>query len=95
MPWNVAARLDIRRGLRIHANRVVAIEVAHRKIVQMHVLARRDRPAREADDLVVASHGLTDVDRPRRDLVAGRNQARDGDVLVEQLRAADQLRCAR
>ena len=57
----------------------------------MDVLARRNGAACEADDLVVATHGLADGDRARRDLVARRHEADDGDVLVEQFGAADEL----
>ncbi len=58
----------------------------------MHVLAGRDVAAGEADDLVVAPHRFAFPDRARRDLVRGRDEPDDGDLFVEQRRAADQLR---
>ena len=67
-------RIDVRRRLGVDAERVVAIERAHREVVQMDVLARRDVAAREADDLVVAPHRLTLPRAPRRHLVAGRHE---------------------
>jgi len=84
-------RLDELRRLCIDAECVVAIERTHRQVVQMHVLARCNRSTREADDLVVAAYRRTGSNRTGRDLVTGRNEPRDGDVLVEQFRTADQL----
>ena len=57
----------------------------------MDVLARTDRATREADDLVVPPHRIADGDRARGDLVSRRHETHDGDVLVEQFRAADEL----
>ena len=82
---------DVVRGLGIGAEGVVALELAHREIVEMHVLAGRDVAAGEADDLVVAAHRRAGLDRARGDLVAGRDEPGDGDVLVEQSCAAHEL----
>ena len=84
-------RLHVLRGLGVGAERVVAVERAHREVVQVDVLAGRDVPACEADDLVVALDRLALRDRARRDLVAGRHEPRDGDFLVDERAAADQL----
>ena len=57
----------------------------------MHVLARGDVAAREADDLVVALDRRAGADRVRRELVSDGDESRDSDVLVGDPRAADQL----
>src|SRR5206468_10386300 len=54
-------------------------------------IARCNRAAREADDLVVALDRRTFGNRACRDLVPGRHEARDRDVLVHQRRPADEL----
>ena len=82
---------DVGGGQRAGAGVVRAREVAERQVVRVHVLAGRDRLRRAADDLVVAPHGLALGDRTRGDLVARRHQAGDGDALVGQHRAAEQL----
>ncbi len=83
-----------RIGLDVGAEGVVALEIAHRQVVRVHVLAGRDRPAGEADDLVVAAHRLAGGDRPGGDLVPGRDQALDDHVLgggaADELGAGDQ-----
>ena len=79
------------RGLDLGAERVIAGELAHRQIVQMHLLARPDGPGRKADDLVVALDRLALGDRARGDLVARRDEPDDGDVFIAQQGAADQL----
>ena len=84
-------RIDKLRGLRFCAERIVARELAHRQVMQMHVLARRDRALGKADDLVIALDGRAGRNRMRRDLVAGRHEARDLDALVEERRARDKL----
>ena len=56
----------------------------------MDVLTGRDRPAGEADDLVVAAHRLARRDGAHGDLVARRDQAATGQVLDR--RAAHELR---
>ena len=84
--------VDVLRRPRVRAERVVAVERAHREIVQVHVLAGRDVARREPDDLVVALHRLAPADRARRDLVRRGHEPRDSDVLVDQAGAADQLR---
>ena len=71
--------------------RIVAVERAHREVVQVDVLARRDVAARETDDLVVALDGLPLRDLVRGDLVARRNEADDRHLLVDERGAADQL----
>ena len=58
----------------------------------MDVLAGADVARREADDLVVPLDGLAGADRARRDLVSRRDEAGDGDFLVGEQRAADELR---
>ena len=79
------------RGLRFCAEGIVARELAHRQVMKVHVLARRDRALGKADDLVIALDRRAGGDRMRRDLVAGRHEARDLDVLVEERRARDEL----
>ena len=69
MPMNVAGRLDVSRRLGVGAERVVARRTSPiAEVVRVHVLARRDRAAGEADDLVVATHGSPGC--AGRDLVA-------------------------
>ncbi len=70
---------------------VVALEVAHRHVVHVHVIASRDRLRGEADDLVVAVHRLALLDRPHRDLVAGRNAHRGAHVLFGEHRSGGNL----
>ena len=48
---------DIVDRLEIRTERVVALEIAHREVVHVHVVAGLDRLDRETDDLVVAAHG--------------------------------------
>ncbi len=85
-------RIDVLRGFRIDAERVIAIERTHLQVVEMDVLAGGNVATREADDLVVAAHRLALADRVRGDLVAGRDESADRDLLVEQLGAAHELR---
>ena len=84
--------IDALRRLRVHAERVVAVEAAHLEVVQVHVLAGRDVAARETDDLVVAAHRLARPDRARRDLVARRDEPAHRHALLGEERAADELR---
>ncbi len=62
--------------------RVVAIELAELGVVAVHQRARRDVGGREADDDVVLEDGLALGDRPRGDLVAGRDLAAAGDAFA-------------
>ena len=59
------------------AKGVVALEVAHRQVVHVHVLAGLDVARGEADDLVVAPHRLALRDVAHRELVAGRDACTD------------------
>ena len=84
-------RIDVARRPGIGAEGVIARELAHRQIVQMHMLARRDRAFGEANDLVVALDWRAGSKRARCDFVPGWNQPRHLDVLVEQHRPRDEL----
>ena len=66
----------------VGAEGVVAREVVQLDVVHVHVLARRDLLAREADDLVVLAHGLARADRAGRDLVPRGNAHGAGDILA-------------
>ena len=79
------------RRLRLGAVGMVAREVTHRQVVRVHMLPRADRLAREADDLPVAAHGGTRLDRALGHLVARRNQAGDGNAFARDVRPRDQL----
>jgi len=57
----------------------------------MHMLARADRHAGEADDLAIAAHDLAHGDLAGCHLVAGRNQSGDDHVLAAHERARQQL----
>src|SRR5439155_24519304 len=83
--------VDVMRRLGVDAKRVVSAELAHRQVVQMDMLARRDRPLGEADDLVVTLHRLPDCDRARRNLVPGRNEAGHGNLFVDERGSRHQL----
>jgi hypothetical protein len=94
-PDNAHERRGLRdelRRLRVGAERIVALEAAHREVVQMHVLAGGDVAAREADDLVVALDRGARAYRMRRDLVPDGDEAADREILFADPRAADQLR---
>ena len=82
---------DVLGRLGAARRRVLAREARELEVVGVDVLARRDRLLGAADDLVVAAHRRAGGDRPRRDLVAGRNQADDGDAFALDARAADEL----
>ena len=84
-------RRDVLRRLHVGAECVVAVETPHFQVVQVHVLARRDVAAREADDLVVALDRRAGANRACRELVPHGDEARDGDVLFGDPRPANQL----
>src|SRR5260221_1163267 len=56
---------------RIDTKGIVAVEIAHRQIVRVDMLAGPDRLGGEAEDLAVFAHRLARRDRAGRDLVAG------------------------
>ena len=58
----------------------VALVLTQVEVVHMHMFPRRDGLAGKADDLVVATHGLTCGDGAGGDFVARRNQATHSDV---------------
>ncbi len=70
---------------------VVAGEIAHRDIVRVDVLARRDRRGGEADDLVVLAHRRADLDRRCRHLVPGRDMRPRLDALAGNRRAGQDI----
>ena len=70
------------------AKGVVALEVAHRHVLHMHVFAGKDVARGEADDLVVAPHRLSLLHFAHRDLVPGGNLALDRDVAFLDQRGA-------
>ena len=55
----------------IDAECIVPREIAHRHVVDVHVLPRLDGLARKANNLAVAPNRLAHVDMTRSDLVAG------------------------
>ena len=61
-------QIEVRHRLDIDAEGVVLGEIAHAAILGVHMLARRDRLGRKADDLAVAVDGFADrrwdVSRP-------------------------------
>src|SRR3989304_9625349 len=60
----------------VGAERVIALELAHREVVDVHVLAGRDVARGETDDLVVTPHRLALLQRAYCDLVSGRGMRR-------------------
>src|SRR5207302_981636 len=64
------------------AKSIVALEVAHRHVVDMHVAAGFDVLRGEADDLVVALHRLSLRDIAHRNLVARRHPHAAADVFL-------------
>ena len=88
-------QIEVRRRRDVDAEGVVLGEIAHAAILGVHMLARRDRLRRKADDLAVTADRLADGDRPDRHLVAGRNAFDGGDAVGHhqarrQARARDQ-----
>ena len=59
--------------MRIGANGVVLLHLAHGEIVGVNVLARRNFLCGESDDLVELSNRLTGCQRVKRQLVSGRD----------------------
>lgn len=80
-----------RRGARFRRVGIVAHEIADAQIVAVYVLPRTDRLAGEADDLAIAPDRLAGGQRPRRHLVAGRNQSGNGHRFAGDVDARDQL----
>ncbi|MET3248505.1 hypothetical protein ABIE53_005315 [Burkholderia sp. OAS925] len=66
---------------------MLARELGHAEVLHMNVLAARNRFARDADDLVIALDRLAFRDVARRDLVAGRYQTGDHQLLRVDARA--------
>src|SRR5262249_34654236 len=58
-------------GPHIRADFVLAMEIAHREILRVYVIAHCDVRGSEADHLSVAAHFLTGAPRVPRHLVAG------------------------
>ena len=56
-------QIEIRHRLDVDAEGIILGEIAHAAILGMHVLARRNRRGRKADDLAVAADRLADRDR--------------------------------
>src|SRR4051812_7128693 len=57
--------------LEVRAERVITLEIAHGKVMHMHVIACPDRFDREANDLVVAAHRRAFRNVMRGNLVPG------------------------
>ncbi|MNH25434.1 hypothetical protein D3C79_854280 [compost metagenome] len=68
----------------IDAKGVVASKVAHGQVVHVHMLARCDGLAGEADDLAIAAQRLADSQVARSDLVPGGDGLANGDAFVQQ-----------
>ena len=88
-------QIEVRHRLHVDAEGVVLGEIAHAAILGVHVLARRDRLRRKADDLAVTVDGFADGNGADRHLVAGRNAFDRGHALGHhearrQARARDQ-----
>ncbi len=88
-------QIEVRRRLDVDAIGIVLGEIAHAAVLRVHVLARRDRHRRKADDLAIAPDRLAHGDRLDRDLVAGGNALDRGDAVGHhrarrQARARDQ-----
>ena len=66
-------------------DRIVALEVAHRTVLDVDVLAGRDVGLREADDLVELPHRLALANRTGRHLVPGRDRLRGPHALAREL----------
>ncbi len=77
--------------MKLRVATVVAIEVAHRAVVHVDVVARLHRLGGEADDLVVLAQRLVDRDRRDGDLVAGRDVAAAHHVGARQAGAGQQV----
>ncbi len=73
------------------AEGVVAIEIAHRAVVHVNVVARLHGLGREADDLVVLAQRLVERDRRDRDFVAGRDVGAADHVGARQAGAGQQV----
>jgi hypothetical protein len=86
-----SGRVRVVHGLDPGAEGVVALEVAHGEVVHVHVLARADRRRGEADDLVVAAHGLARFDGTRGELVPGWNRRLSAHALALDQRAGGNL----
>ena len=75
----------------VGTERVIALEVAHRQVVHMHVIARLDRLGGETDDLVVAADRVTRLQFAGRDLVSGRNGDGGAHLFLDDFGAGGQL----
>ena len=73
------------------AEGIVALELVHLDIVDMHMVAGGDRLGGEPDDLVVFAHRLADRDRRRRQLVAGRDMDSSRDTLIRDIGARQKI----
>ena len=88
-------QIEIRRRRDVDAIGIVLGEIAHAAVLRMHMLARRNRNRRKADDLAVAADRLAHGDRLDRDLVARGNALDRSDAVGHhharrQARARDQ-----
>jgi hypothetical protein len=82
-------RGDVLGRVRIGAEGIVALEIAHDAIVRMDVRARVQVIGGKADDLVVLAQRLALLDRPGEDLVARRHTRRRGDVGLDRRAGKD------
>jgi len=80
------------RRLGVDPECVVAGKIAHREVVGVDMVARRDRRRREADDLIVFAHRRPRLDGFRRDLVPRRDVTARRDALAGDLGAGQDVR---
>src|SRR5262249_32826472 len=71
------------RRLGIAAVGIILLEGVKRHIGQMNMLARSDRPAREADDLAIAHDRLAGRNTAYRDLVPGGDEIECDDIVED------------
>ena len=85
-------RVGVLRRRRQGGEGVLALELAHRQVLRVHVLAGCDVARGEADHLPVAEHGLAARDRAGGHLVPSRNRLANRRPLARDLRAGSEVR---
>ena len=92
MPSKVAGGSAYTVGARQRGEGVLALELAHRQVLRVHVLAGCDVARGEADHLAVAAHGLAARDRAGGHLVPERDRLADRRPLAREHRPGSERR---